>query len=103
MLAVKSLLLAACTAAPALAEQYPQIPIFDAASFTTVLNKTANGELQLVSVPDPSGGGEPLQELRVLHLYGSPEEMGIAHGQLLGAFAADFVTNAIPKFFESGE
>jgi len=83
------------------ADPYPQIPIYDADSYSTVLNKTDNGVLQLVTVPSPDGGPDAAQSLHVMHLYGSPTEMGRAHGQLLGSFALDFLENGLPAFFVS--
>ena len=108
MVAVRSLLLAAGAAAAAsttVTGSYPQIPIFDAVSYATVVNRTANGELQLVSVPASAGGGagagDDLQTLRVMHVYGTPAEMGRAHGQLLGPFAAEFLTTKMAQYFEA--
>lgn len=93
----------AATASPAVSTAtsttFPHIPIYDASAYTTVLNSTDNGELQLVSVPG-SDGTSPAQELRVLHVYGSPREMGRAHGLLLGDFAATFLNEKVPEFFE---
>ena len=47
-----------------------------------------------------SAAAEPAQQLRVLHVYGSPKEMGRAHGLLLGDFAATFLNDKMPAFFE---
>ena len=53
----------------------------------------------MVSVPG-ADASSPVQELRVLHVYGTPRDMGRAHGLLLGDVAATFLNDKVPEFFE---
>ena len=77
---------ASVSAAPIGSTDYPEIPIFTAQNFTSTLNTSTNGVLQKVEVPNASGNADdvPQQSLLVMHLYGTPEEMGRAHGESLG-------------------
>jgi hypothetical protein len=68
-------------------------PIYPAASLLIPVNTTTNGKMFKV---DSNG-----VKLKVLHAYGSAEEMGRAQGQLLGAEAHQFLTEAIPEFYAS--
>jgi len=67
-------------------------PIWPAAPLLgPVVNRTANGKLYEI---DHEG-----TKLKVVHVYGSPAEMGRASGELLGAFAREFVLEAMPQFY----
>ena len=70
----------------------PANPIWPAAPLLgPVVNRTANGKLYEI---DHEG-----TKLKVVHVYGSPAEMGRASGELLGAFAREFVMEAMPQFY----
>eukprot|EP01065_Artemidia_motanka_P046900 TRINITY_DN720_c0_g1_i1.p2 TRINITY_DN720_c0_g1~~TRINITY_DN720_c0_g1_i1.p2 ORF type:complete len:461 (+),score=198.90 TRINITY_DN720_c0_g1_i1:58-1383(+) len=79
---------AACAAPPATPN-----PILDAASMQKLVNTTDNGKLY--SIED----GEHLK-LWVLHVWGTPEEMGKAHGTLLARHAYELFTKGLPEFYK---
>lgn len=107
MRSVSSLVAALALSSPLSAQSvsalsdYPTIPIFDAAEYTSVVNSTDNGSLLRVSVPADGDASQEQQGLHVLHVYGSPKEMGRAHGQLMGEFALEFLDDKMDDFFRS--
>ena len=63
-------------------------PIIDAATYTTLVEKSKNGVLYRIVAPDAA-------PLDVLHVFGSPYERGEAHGRLLSAKILEFVEPAV--------
>mmetsp|Transcript_49254 Transcript_49254/g.68426 ORF Transcript_49254/g.68426 Transcript_49254/m.68426 type:complete len:452 (-) Transcript_49254:136-1491(-) len=68
-------------------------PIHPAAGLMTELNSSANGRLFQLSSADGV-------QMKILHTWGTAEEMGEAEGVLLGSFAAEFLNDKIPQFLE---
>ena len=68
-------------------------PIIDAATYTTLVEKSKNGVLYRIVAPT--------LRLDVLHVFGSPYERGEAHGRLLSAKILEFVETSLPAFFRS--
>ena len=66
-------------------------PIYEAKPLLKLVNSTSNGKLFDVATDDV--------RLKVLHVFGSAQDMGRAQGELLGSFAYDFLTKAIPEFY----
>ena len=66
-------------------------PIYPAAPLLKLVNSTANGHRY-----DISDHGI---DLKVVHLYGTPAQMGQAQGELLGGLAYEFLSKAIPAFY----
>jgi hypothetical protein len=76
----------------ALAAQEQPLKIFPANSYTTLLNETTNGKLYHVLTPDGVS-------LPVIHVRGTPAEMGRAQGELLGDMMVEFINDKLPQFF----
>ena len=75
-----------------LACAHPSNPIYPAKPLLgPVVNHTSHGHLYEI---DHEG-----ILLKVLHVYGSPAQMGRASGELIGAFAREFVMEAMPPFY----
>ena len=68
--------------------------IYSASQYQNLVKSVPNGKLYKISAPEHT-------ELKVMHLFGSPRERGVAHGQLLSAELIDFVENDLPAFFRS--
>lgn len=60
----------------------------------TPINQTTNGKLYAVRTPEGAF-------FKVLHSYGTAEEMGEAQGLLLGPLAYEFLTVGLEQYFES--
>ncbi len=67
-------------------------PIYPAGPLMTLMNSTENGKLYHIQ-------GSNNVNLRVVHVWGSPSEMGEAQGLLLGGFIHEFITDALPQFY----
>jgi len=66
-------------------------PIYDGKQ-STFISQTKNGKLFQVTVPND--GGNTSSSFYILHLWGSPYEMGFAQGTLLKSVALPFTTRA---------
>ena len=67
-------------------------PIYDAPAFASKLRSVPNGVLYSVSAP-----GEA--KMQVLHTFGDAKERGFAHGQLLSAEIAEFITEELDQYY----
>ena len=68
-------------------------PIYPAQPLLQLVNTTTNGKRY-----DITDHGI---NLKVVHLYGTPAQMGQAQGELLGGMAYEFLSKAIPAFYAS--
>jgi len=69
----------------------PPNPIIPASSMLEEVNSTRHGKLFKIESSN----------LHVLHLYGTPQEMGVASGYLLAEIAEKFLGQAMPEFYKS--
>ena len=69
-------------------------PIHEAAKYTKLLRQVANGTLYEVTAPDTA-------PLKVMHVYGTAYERGVAHGQLLSAEIIEFITVDLIAYYKS--
>ena len=73
-------------------------PINDGASQSKLVGKTKNGKLYEVTVP--MDGGNTTTTFDLIHVYGTPYEMGFAQGTLLKQKASFFIEK-VWTYFES--
>ena len=68
-------------------------PFYDAAAYKHSVATVPNGLLERVAAPNSV-------PINVVHLFGTPRERGLAHGQLLSAPLLHFVNVQLPTFYE---
>ena len=83
-----------CAAACVAAAEKP-LSIFPASNpgMQTLLNSTSHGD-KLYNLRTPDG-----TSFYVLHVHGSPAEMGRAQGALLGDVMLEFINDKLPQFY----
>ena len=67
-----------------------EFPILEGASAMTLISSNAHGKRYEVTVPN--GGGSAVSTFPLLHVFGTPYEMGYAQGVLMSDQANAFVT-----------
>jgi NAD(P)H dehydrogenase (quinone) len=89
-------LVAASTATVSLSTNPPPLatpnPIYEASSYSTKVASTTNGVLYSVNAPDTA-------PLRIMHVYGTAHERGVAHGSLLSNELAAFMTTDLEAYY----
>ena len=67
-------------------------PIYDAPKYSTKLRSVPNGVLYAVQAPSEAN-------MLVMHTFGTPAERGLAHGQLMSAEIAEFITHDLDQYY----
>jgi len=75
----------------ALCHAYEPNPILDGASHTILMQSTKNGKLLITAANDVY--------LPILHVYGTPYEMGFAHGELMSKEIHGLLFNDLPRWY----